>query len=196
MVAWIGARVLAGEYGGLASAALTVLITFVGVVSSDMITFWLGAMLRKGAAAPWAAKWLPAADATGDKSQMQKAAGLVRRWGRAIGAVQRFSVGFRGPICLAAGLAGVSGTTFCAGVCLGALGTMAAQFALGGVLATRVDSVYVAVLALVAGPNAVGHLLAPAAAAAGAVWAAATRWTRRGGGGGGSAGQTPAVPSA
>jgi len=41
--------------------------------------------------------------------------------------VQRFSVGFRGPLCIASGLSGVPFWRFAGGAMLGALGTMPLQ---------------------------------------------------------------------
>jgi hypothetical protein len=43
------------------------------------------------------------------------------------GLIQRFSLGFRGPICLFAGFLGVKPSVFGAGVAVGAFGTMALQ---------------------------------------------------------------------
>ena len=86
---------------------------------------------------------------------MERAERAVQRWSRAIGkvclphnmrvtpcskpihgihsvcalagVVQRFSLGFRGPICLFAGFLGVKPSVFGAGVAVGAFGTMALQ---------------------------------------------------------------------
>lgn len=43
------------------------------------------------------------------------------------GTVQRFSLGFRGPLCLISGFSGVPATRFAAGASIGALGTMPIQ---------------------------------------------------------------------
>ena len=43
------------------------------------------------------------------------------------GAIQRFSVGFRGPLCLVCGFTGVPPVRFALGAALGALGTMPLQ---------------------------------------------------------------------
>ena len=45
------------------------------------------------------------------------------------GTVQRFSLGFRGPLCLVCGFTGVSPHLFASGVAVGAVGTMALQIA-------------------------------------------------------------------
>ena len=45
------------------------------------------------------------------------------------GTVQRFSLGFRGPLCLVCGFTGVSPQLFASGVAVGAVGTMALQIA-------------------------------------------------------------------
>ena len=49
------------------------------------------------------------------------------------GAIQRFSVGFRGPLCLVCGFTGVPATTFALGAAIGALGTMPIQLTVVGV---------------------------------------------------------------
>ncbi len=41
--------------------------------------------------------------------------------------MQRFSLGFRGPLCLVAGFLGVNSAVFASGVAAGAFGTMALQ---------------------------------------------------------------------
>lgn len=43
------------------------------------------------------------------------------------GLVQRFSLGFRGPLCLVAGFLGIRPAVFASGVAAGAFGTMALQ---------------------------------------------------------------------
>ena len=45
------------------------------------------------------------------------------------GTVQRFSLGFRGPLCLVCGFTGISPQLFASGVAVGAVGTMALQIA-------------------------------------------------------------------
>ena len=52
---------------------------------------------------------------------------------RHAGAIQRFSVGFRGPLCLVCGFTGVPATTFALGAAIGALGTMPIQLTVVGV---------------------------------------------------------------
>ena len=103
---------------------------------------------------------------------IQRALDRVRKLGKWVGCVQRVSVGFRGPLCLAAGLAGVPPLPFTVGVCLGALFTMAVQLTFGAFLIQRcgVENVYLTALAAVSVPNALGHFLAPMMAAAGVSW--------------------------
>ena len=43
------------------------------------------------------------------------------------GAIQRFSLGFRGPLCLVCGFTGVAPSRFALGAAVGALGTMPLQ---------------------------------------------------------------------
>ena len=45
----------------------------------------------------------------------------------AAGAIQRFSLGFRGPLCLVCGFTGVAPSKFALGAAVGALGTMPLQ---------------------------------------------------------------------
>lgn len=124
------------------------------------------------------------------------------------GLVQRFSLGFRGPICLFAGFLGVKPSVFGAGVAIGAFGTMALQItavrlpepciacavpALSACQAAddnrmcpilhhdghvavqgyflRHTNAYLAALALVTGPNALGHVVGPVLTALG-MWRA------------------------
>ena len=52
----------------------------------------------------------------------------------AAGAIQRFSLGFRGPLCLVCGFTGVAPSKFALGAALGALGTMPLQILVVGPL--------------------------------------------------------------
>ena len=54
------------------------------------------------------------------------------------GVVQRFSVGFRGPLCLISGFTGVSPPLFATGAAIGALGTMPIQLTVVGPLPKHV----------------------------------------------------------
>ena len=58
----------------------------------------------------------------------------MNRWGRAVGLIERLSLGFRGPLCLVCGFMGVHPGRFFAGVCVGALITMPLQLLLGYLL--------------------------------------------------------------
>lgn len=50
----------------------------------------------------------------------------------AAGAIQRFSLGFRGPLCLVCGFTGVAPSKFALGAAVGALGTMPLQILVVG----------------------------------------------------------------
>lgn len=52
----------------------------------------------------------------------------------AAGAIQRFSLGFRGPLCLVCGFTGVAPSKFALGAAVGALGTMPLQILVVGPL--------------------------------------------------------------
>lgn len=52
----------------------------------------------------------------------------------AAGAIQRFSLGFRGPLCLVCGFTGVAPSKFALGAAVGALGTMPLQILVVGCL--------------------------------------------------------------
>ena len=95
--------------------------------------------------------------------------GSVSESGALAGLIQRFSVGFRGPLCLVCGFAGVSAAEFLGGVALGALGTMPLQLGLGYLIRDS-PNVYLTALALAAGPNLVGHVAGPVLTAAGLWW--------------------------
>ena len=89
--------------------------------------------------------------------------------GARAGLIQRFTVGFRGPLCLVCGFTGVSAAEFLGGAALGALGTMPLQLGLGYLLRDS-PNVYLTALALAAGPNLVGHVAGPVLTAAGLWW--------------------------
>eukprot|EP00891_Asterochloris_glomerata_P000230 jgi/Astpho2/230/Aster-02133 len=113
-----------GAYGSRLGIASVLSIIYIGVVVSDMITFGLGAALRAGVLNAKSVKIL-----SGDG--FKRAVAQIQRWGRWIGTVQRFSLGFRGPLCLVCGFTGVSPQLFASGVAVGTVGTMALQIAAG-----------------------------------------------------------------
>eukprot|EP01023_Acetabularia_acetabulum_P058713 TRINITY_DN6973_c0_g1_i3.p2 TRINITY_DN6973_c0_g1~~TRINITY_DN6973_c0_g1_i3.p2 ORF type:complete len:144 (-),score=28.77 TRINITY_DN6973_c0_g1_i3:467-898(-) len=95
-----------------------------------------------------------------EASGLQSALKAVRKWGVKIGTIQRFSVGFRGPLCVAAGLSGVPFPGFVLGAAIGAVVTMTIQILVGKLLMNS-GNVYLSALALVAIPNLVGHIVGP-----------------------------------
>ena len=165
--AWLGTAPLAQP------AAQLLAVVYVGVVLSDVLTYVIGAALGRGLAPGMRRLLLP------EGSQAtERALATVRSFGVAVGAVQRFCVGLRGPVCLAAGFTGMPLSKFALGAAIGASITVPLQLAAGYLLRDSPNP-YVAMLAIVALPNAVGHLLAPAAAAAGVLYAAMQRIVRK-----------------
>lgn len=152
---WAGAGMANGRYGGISGNLQVVAILYVGVVLSDLVTFSIGILLRQGLFSGLKQCLFS------DPQAMGRAEATVNKWSRAIGAVQRFSLGFRGPLCLVAGFSGVSAARFAAGVAAGAVGTLAAQIVVGYYLLRNSPNAYLAALALVAGPNLVGHVAGP-----------------------------------
>lgn len=164
LVVWAGAGMATGRYGGTLGNLQVAAILYVGVVLSDLVTFSIGIALRRGLFTSLKQRLFS------DSAVVERAEATVNKWSRAIGAVQRFSLGFRGPLCLVAGFTGVSAARFGGGVAAGAFGTMALQI-FSGFLLRNSPNAYVAALALVAGPNLVGHLAGPVITGFG-LWAA------------------------
>lgn len=105
-------------------------ILYIGVVLSDLVTFSLGIALRRGLFRslkqklfrfrPRLSQWCIPGQVSlqmgcsngncghcrSDPAAVERAEATVNKWSRAIGAVQRFSLGFRGPLCLVAGFTG------------------------------------------------------------------------------------------
>lgn len=176
LVTWVGQGIFLGRYGSGAGIAQVLLIIYLGVTISDMVTFFLGVGLRRGLFKSLKSKLFR------DPAAVERAEQAVQRYSRTIGLVQRFSLGFRGPICLFAGFLGVKPAVFLYGVAVGAVGTMAIQITAGYFL--RSTNAYLAALALVTVPNAVGHSLGPLLTAVG-LWTASKDRNQAGQGNGG-----------
>eukprot|EP01025_Chloroclados_australasicus_P021339 TRINITY_DN2241_c1_g1_i2.p3 TRINITY_DN2241_c1_g1~~TRINITY_DN2241_c1_g1_i2.p3 ORF type:complete len:196 (+),score=14.23 TRINITY_DN2241_c1_g1_i2:60-647(+) len=137
-------------------------LVYAGVVLSDILSYSIGLAVKSGVF-PFVTQLI-----YGDKeksndnsnNRLSKALEAVRKWGVKIGIIQRFSVGFRGPLCLAAGLSGVPFGGFAVGAAAGAIVTMAIQIFAGRLLMNS-GNVYLSALALVAIPNLVGHVVGP-----------------------------------
>ena len=116
MVAFVGAQ-LARQWAGTAVVVQPVvpllLAVYLGVVISDLVTYALGAGLSKGLFRPMRRVLFPE---QGDGTV--KALKVAKRFGRASGILQRFLIGLRGPICLAAGFTGIPVAKFAAGAAL------------------------------------------------------------------------------
>lgn len=163
LVVWVGQGIFLGRYGGPPGIAQVLAIIYVGVTVSDMLTFYVGVACRNGFFNSLKKNLFR------DPAAVDRAEHAVQRWSKAVGLVQRFSLGFRGPICLFAGFLGVKPSVFGAGVAVGAFGTMALQITAGYFL--RYTNAYLAALALVTGPNALGHVVGPVLTALG-MWRA------------------------
>jgi len=153
LVVWVGAHLFRGEYGSWQMGALAVATVYFGVVISDMVSYSAGSLLQRGMF-PWLRQQLLSSDT------YERAVNTTQKFGKAIGAVQRFFVGFRGPLCLIAGFMEVPAGHFLAGTAIAAVGTMSIQFTVGYLLRDT-PNVYLTALALVAGPNLVGHVVGP-----------------------------------
>lgn len=156
-VVWIGATLSNGSSiyaASKAQMAACLAVVYVGVVLSDLVTFLVGVGLRVGLFRRMREALVK------DQRSFDRAMAMVRKWGYMIGAVERFSLGFRGPLCIICGYVGVSSLQFFQGVCAGALITMPLQLAMGYAL-RNTASPYLAALAIVTGPNAVGHVIGP-----------------------------------
>ncbi|EIE24378.1 hypothetical protein COCSUDRAFT_83682 [Coccomyxa subellipsoidea C-169] len=144
-------------YGAWQQAAYVLFIVYIGVVISDMLTFCIGLALRQGLLKPLKDKLLPK-----NSASITKAEQMITKWSNYIGAVQRFSLGFRGPLCLLSGFTGVPAAQFATGASIGALGTMPIQLTIGYFL-RNAPNVYLSSLALVAIPNIIGNYVGPLA---------------------------------
>ena len=166
MVAFVGAQ-LARQWAGTAVVVQPVvpllLAVYLGVVISDLVTYALGAGLSKGLFRPMRRVLFPE---QGDGTE--KELKVAKRFGRASGILQRFLIGLRGPICLAAGFTGIPVAKFAAGAALGACITIPLQLGAGYLLRDTANP-YLAMLAIVALPNTIGHIAAVVAAPAAAV---------------------------
>ncbi|KAK9906818.1 hypothetical protein WJX75_008490 [Coccomyxa subellipsoidea] len=156
-VIWVGSKLWRGMYGAWQEAAYVLFIVYIGVVVSDMLTFCIGLALRRGLLTPLKDKLLPK-----NSASITKAEEMVTKWSNWIGTVQRFSLGFRGPLCLISGFSGVPATRFAAGASIGALGTMPIQLTIGYLMRNS-PNVYLSSLALVAVPNIIGNYVGPLA---------------------------------
>lgn len=171
MVAWVGAKIITQGLP-IWKAAAYLATCYCGVVLSDLTTFYIGRALRLGCF-----KFI--ADAiTSNEENMQRANALLSRWGTYVGVASRLTLGFRGPLALVCGLSGVPVLQFARGVALGACITMPCQLIVGYLLRNTAN-VYVATLALVAGPTVVGQF-AGVAMAVGGLIAGYNATTKRG----------------
>lgn len=156
-----------GMNAAVGKALEVVPILWIGVILSDLITFAIGAALKRGFMRGLL-KFIER-----DEKLLTRATNMISRWGLGIGGVQRFAIGFRGPVCLIAGLTGVDVSRFAAGAAAGACITLPLQLAVGHALRSS-QAPYIAALALVATPNAIGHVIGPIAAMLG-IWSARQR---------------------
>lgn len=164
LVVWVGSNIVKGKYGGLPGIAYVLGIIYFGVVVSDLVTFYLGVALQKGFF-----KKMKESLFSNSKS-FDRAVQTINKRSRTIGAIQRFSVGFRGPLCLVCGFTGVPATTFALGAAIGALGTMPIQLTVGYFLRDT-PNLYLTALAIMSGPNLCGQLLGPILSATGLYFA-------------------------
>ncbi|KAL3137315.1 hypothetical protein ABBQ32_006855 [Trebouxia sp. C0010 RCD-2024] len=154
LVVWAGSNIFRGVYGGPAGVAYVLGIIYFGVVVSDMLTFYLGVALQKGFF-----KSLKKSLFSNSKS-FDRAVSVINKRSRSIGAIQRFSLGFRGPLCLVCGFTGVAPSKFALGAAVGALGTMPLQILVGYFL-RNTPNPYLTAFAVVSAPNLFGQLLGP-----------------------------------
>mmetsp|Transcript_17835 Transcript_17835/g.45243 ORF Transcript_17835/g.45243 Transcript_17835/m.45243 type:complete len:298 (-) Transcript_17835:168-1061(-) len=152
MVVWIAANVFRGVYESGQMAAFALMMAYVGVTASDMISYGIGKQLQNGMA-PWLKEKLMG-------PTFDRATSAINKFGTSVGAVQRFILGFRWPLCVIAGFSNVKQGAFFMGVCAGALGSMSLQVSLGYLLRDN-PSPYLTTLALVAGPQVCGQILGP-----------------------------------
>lgn len=164
LVVWVGSNIFKGVYGGPAGIAYVLAIIYFGVVVSDMLTFYMGVALQKGFF-----KSLEKSLFSNSKS-FDRAVSVINKRSRSIGAIQRFSLGFRGPLCLVCGFTGVAPSKFALGAAVGALGTMPLQILVGYFL-RNTPNPYLTAFAVMTAPNLCGQLLGPILSATGLYYA-------------------------
>jgi len=153
LVVWVGAKLALNQFQSFTQVATVLAMVYAGVVLSDMITYFIGVLMTRGILSKFFPNW--ATSATASKAKRQ-----VERWGSRIGMMQRFFLGFRGPLCLCAGAVGAKPLPFFLGSATGALFTMSIQIFVGHLL-KNTPNAYLAALGLVAVPNLIGNILGP-----------------------------------
>jgi membrane protein DedA with SNARE-associated domain len=154
LVCWIGACLALKQFT-LHKAVVVLALTYLGVVLSDMITFYIGVMMERGVLN----KFFPN---FAESEAAKKAKDKVQQWGQKVGFMQRFCIGFRAPLCLMSGLVGVKPKNFFYGTSCGAVFSMSVQIFVGYLL-RNTPNAYISTLALVAMPTLVGNVLGPMA---------------------------------
>ncbi|CAM9458866.1 unnamed protein product, partial [Discosporangium mesarthrocarpum] len=133
---------------------------YAGVVLSDLVTYKLGSLFRRGMFDPLRVLLLGKGDETdlvqesqntstsaatsgamgagkGGNGVVTRAMNKIQSSGRFVGVTSRFALGIRGPVALLCGFTGVPLADYGVGVMLGALGTMPIQLTLGIALRDR-----------------------------------------------------------
>ena len=183
---WVGAALAKaatarGGVGGVTEAlsdggrtAQCLAYLYAGVVLSDMVTFYAGRALgRMGGEAGLLAR-LKRRLVSSDPAKLKRVEAMAAKRGVLFGAIERMSIGARGPLCILAGFADFPPGKFFVGVCLGAMFTLPIQILIGFYMLRDSPSPYLAALALVGLPNIIGHFAAPALLA-GAAFVASLR---------------------
>lgn len=151
--AFLARSVVSDGLGATLPRALEVVLAlYVGVVVSDLITYGIGSLLSRGFASGLL-RFLRR-----DPGVLDTATNIVGTYGRLIGFVERFFIGFRGAIALMSGFTGVPFSSFGCGVALGAFVTLPMQLGVGYVLRDCTRP-YLTALAMVATPNVIGNVL-------------------------------------
>lgn len=154
LVCWIGACLALKQFT-VNKAVLVLILTYLGVVLSDMITFYIGVLMERGLLR----KLFPNFS---ESESAKKAKAKVQKWGQKVGFMQRFCIGFRAPLCLMSGLVGVKPKNFFFGTSCGAVFSMSLQIFVGYLL-RNTPNAYISTLALVAMPTLIGNVLGPMA---------------------------------
>ena len=123
LVCWIGSNLALNKYGSVLKNLVVLVWVYFGVVLSDMITFYIGVAANRGLLRRFFPNW-------GTSKNGVRAKREVERFGSKIGFVQRFFIGFRGPLCLCSGIAGAKPSSFFLGTCAGALLSISCQVSL------------------------------------------------------------------
>jgi len=128
---WVGGLIGRGQ--ATYPVAFYVGALFIGVLGSDMLTFFWGRLARLAFTDRVKRKILR------DPKKYELAERRIQRYGNTIGFVQRFSLGARVPLTFMSGFTGVPAGPFFTGVFFGTLLTLPLQLFIGYIMRNQIE---------------------------------------------------------